>query len=200
MAETLVLFAHPALEKSRVHRRLVEAARSIPGIDVHDLYEAYPDYEVDVSAEQAHLLAHEVVVLQFPLYWYSVPPLLKQWFDLVLTHGWAYGTGGTALRGKVLLSAVTTGGRESAYAPDGLNRHTVLEFLVPLEQTARMCGMEWWAPFLVQGTHLLDEAGIAQSAARYRVALERLRDGKIDSAAARTARYLNDLLDADGGP
>ncbi|MGC4119472.1 MAG: NAD(P)H-dependent oxidoreductase [Myxococcales bacterium] len=155
---------------------------------------------MDVPAEQVRLLAHELIVLQFPLYWYSVPPLLKQWFDLVLTHGWAYGTGGTALRGKVLLAAVTTGGRETAYTPDGLNHHTLSEFLFPVEQTARMCGLEWWAPFLVQGTHLLDEASIARAAAEYRLALEHLRDGKVDPAAARTAPRLNDLVaSAEGG-
>ena len=99
----LVLFAHPAFERSRVHRRLVDAVAELPGITFHDLYEAYPDFDVDVRREQKLLLEHDLVVLQHPFFWYSTPPLVKQWEDLVLEHGWAYGTGGNALHGKRLL-------------------------------------------------------------------------------------------------
>ena len=79
----LVLFAHPALETSRINRRLAEAPQSLEGVTLRDLYEVYPDFDVDVEAEQASLLEHDVVVFQHPLYWYSAPPLLKQWQDLV---------------------------------------------------------------------------------------------------------------------
>src|SRR5512139_1443397 len=121
MPRVLVLFAHPALEKSRVHRRLVERARASDGVTFHDLYEAYPDFDVDVKREQALLLAHDAVVLQHPFYWYSTPALVKQWEDLVLEHGWAYGSRGTMLRGKRMLSAITTGGGEAAYRAQGHN-------------------------------------------------------------------------------
>ena len=96
----LILFAHPALEKSRVNRRLSAAVSSLPGVTFHDLYEAYPDFDVDVRREQELLGSHDLVVLQHPFFWYSIPPLLKQWIDLVLEHGWAYGSEGKALVGK----------------------------------------------------------------------------------------------------
>ena len=171
----LVVLAHPAIHRSRVNRALRDA---IPdGVRVHDLYEAYPEFDVDVAREQALLVDHDVVVLQHPFYWYSTPALVKQWFDLVLEHGWAYGRGGVALAGKWMLSAVTAGGRESSYQPDGANRYTVRQLLAPLEQTANLCGMQWLPPFVVHGTHLLDDAGIRRSADDYRRVLTALRDG-----------------------
>ncbi|NJD19492.1 MAG: NAD(P)H oxidoreductase [Gemmatimonadetes bacterium] len=174
MARVLILFAHPALEKSRVHRRLVAAVPRRDDLTFHDLYEAYPRMDVDVRREQALLTEHEVVVFQFPFYWYSTPPILKQWQDLVLEHGWAYGSKGTALRGKDWLCAVSTGGRAEAYRPDGHNRFTVRQLMAPLEQTARLCGMRFLEPWVIYGTHRLSDAGIGEAAARYRELLEGL--------------------------
>jgi hypothetical protein len=98
--------------------------------------------------QQTLLTSHDVAVFQHPLYWYSVPPLLKQWMDLVLEHGWAYGSTGRALEGKMLQVATTAGGRAGAYGPDGLNRFTFEECLRPIEATARLCRMSYQAPCL----------------------------------------------------
>ncbi len=186
MSRILIIFAHPALEKSRVNRELVGIARNTSGITLHDLYEAYPTFDVDVVFEQEQLLAHDLIILQHPLYWYSVPPLAKQWLDLVLEHGWAYGSRGNALQGKHLLCAVTTGGGASAYQPGGYNRFTLRQFLIPLEQTAVLCKMTFLPPYAVQGTHRMELADIQQAAAEYRTLLESLRDDRLP---------LPDLLD-----
>src|SRR5258708_2220267 len=135
-ARVLVLFAHPAFQKSRINRHLAAAARAVDGITFHDLYEAYPDFQLDVAHEQELLLAHDVIVFQHPFYWYSCPALLKEWLDLVLEYNFAYGPHGTRLHGKTLLSALTTGGPEHAYARDGHNHFTIRELLAPFEQTA----------------------------------------------------------------
>ncbi|RIL06085.1 MAG: NAD(P)H oxidoreductase [Proteobacteria bacterium] len=171
----LVLFAHPALQRSRVQRALAKAVRDLEGVTFHDLYEAYPDFDVDVAREQALLAAHDVVVLQHPLYWYAAPPLVKQWFDLVLEHGWAYGARGTALVGKRFLCAVSAGGDEAAYCAEGENRFSLRQLLAPVEQTARLCGMEFLDPFVVYGTHALGEDEIEAAAAAYAARLGALR-------------------------
>jgi glutathione-regulated potassium-efflux system ancillary protein KefG len=181
----LVLFAHPAFERSRVHRHLVEAVSDLPGVTLHDLYEAYPDFDVDVSREQELLLGHDTVVLQHPFFWYSTPPLVKQWEDLVLEHGWAYGTGGTALHGKRLISAISTGGPERAYCAGGYNRFSIRQLLAPLEQTARLCGMEYLPPFVVFGTLRLGDEQIRGAAADYQRLVEALRDDRVDLDRAR---------------
>ena len=147
----LVVFAHPALQKSRANVRLLRALDGLEGVTLDDLYERYPDFQIDVEHEQALLLDHDHVVLQHPLHWYSVPALLKQWFDLVLAWGWAYGPGGDHLAGKSLQVVTTAGGGVEAYARTGHNRYTVDELLRPIEQTARLCGMRWRPPLVVHG-------------------------------------------------
>ncbi len=187
----LILFAHPALHRSRVNRALVRAVRDVAEVTFHDLYELYPDFDIDRVHEQEALLRHDLLVLQHPFYWYSAPALVKQWIDVVLEHGWAYGAGGEALRGKRMLSVITAGGGERAYTSDGVNGHTIQQLLAPLEQTARLCGMEYLPPYVLHGTHALDDDAIERLAAEYRNVVEALRDGRADLDAARASRYFN---------
>lgn len=176
----LILFAHPALEKSRVNRALGDAVSQLPGVTFRDLYEIYPDLDIRVDEEKALLASHEVIVLQHPFYWYSSPAVLKEYQDLVLEHGWAYGTGGTALRGKRMLQVITTGGSESAYRPGGLNEYPVRDLLRPFERTAALCGMTYLPPFIAYGALRMDSADIEAHADQYRRVVGGLRDGRID--------------------
>lgn len=194
--QILILFAHPALEKSRVNRQLIQAVRELDAVTVHDLYEIYPDFHINVKAEQDLLLAHDIVVFHHPFYWYSSPAMLKEWQDLVLEHGFAYGHEGTALRGKKCLTAITTGGDKEAYRQDGHNRFTIRELLVPFEQTARLCGMEYLPPFVVQGTHRLQERHqIDKHAEDYRAVITALRDDTIAWDELRQAKHFNHSID-----
>ncbi len=189
-AEVLVLVAHPELEQSRANRRMLLAARQLeavaaPGrIEVRDLYALYPDYLIDVAAEQAALAAAKLVVWQHPIHWYGMPPLLKLWLDEVLAFGWAYGPGGTAVRGKDLWLAATTGGPEDSYRPDSYNRYFFDAFLPPYEQTAALCGMRFLPPLLLHGAHKAGEAELAAHAERYVGQLARYPDWpEIESVA-----------------
>lgn len=187
----LVLFAHPALRKSRCNRRLLAAARSVPGVTVRDLYEEYSDFMIDVPREQELLRAHDVIVFQHPFYWYSCPALLKEWMDLVLEYGFAYGEAGSALHGKILVSAITTGGAAESYRRDGLNVYTIGEMLVPFERTAGLCGMRWLPPFLVQSTFTLPPDQLEAHAVDYTALLGDLRDGRVAFEKARKLSSLN---------
>jgi glutathione-regulated potassium-efflux system ancillary protein KefG len=196
MRRVLVLFAHPVLERSRVNRRLVEAIRDLPGVTVHDLYEAYPTLAIDVKHEQQLLVAHDVIVFQHPFYWYSAPAILKEWQDLVLEHGWAYGAGGTQLRGKITLNALSTGGPEHAYRRGGYNRFTIRELMAPWDQTAHLCGMRFLAPFAVHSAlRVATDDDIAAARVSYRRLLEALRDDRIDLDRAAAAGNLAVELD-----
>jgi glutathione-regulated potassium-efflux system ancillary protein KefG len=195
----LVLFAHPVLERSRVNRRLVDAIRDVDGVRVHDLYEAYPTLAIDVEREQALLLDHDVIVFQHPFYWYSVPAILKEWQDLVLEHGWAYGVGGNKLKGKVTLNVITTGGPAHAYQKGGYNRFTIRELLAPWEQTAFLCGMRFLAPFVVHAAlRVVGDADVEPHRRTYRRLLEMLRDDRLDLDGAAAAANLADELDRLG--
>jgi putative NADPH-quinone reductase len=83
----LVIFAHPNIRHSRANRALLEAAGSIPRVTVRDIYHLYPHGYIDVAAEQQALEKADVIVLQHPFYWYSVPALMKEWIDRTLTSG-----------------------------------------------------------------------------------------------------------------
>jgi len=191
MRRILILFAHPVLERSRVNRRLLAAVRDITGVTVHDLYEAYPTLVVDAKREQRLLHDHDVVVFQHPFYWYSTPAILKEWQDLVLEHGWAYGRGGTQLRGKITFNAITTGGPESAYHRAGYNRFTIRELLAPWDQTAHLCGMRFLAPFTVHAAlRVAGDDDVAQARATYRQLIEALRDDRLDLERAATVENL----------
>ena len=158
----LFQFAHPYPHRSKVNRALLEVVRALPNVRVNDLYALYPRLHVDVEREQALLREFDVVVFQHPFYWYSAPALLKEWIDVVLEHGFAYGPGGTALHGKTWLHSVTTGMGEDAYGPEGLNEATMAELLKPFERTARFCGMGWREPLVFHGTYAADAERIAE--------------------------------------
>lgn len=192
----LIFFAHPALQKSRVNRVLIQAVQNVDGITFRDLYETYPEFDIDVKYEQELLKAHDIVVFHHPFFWYSTPAILKEWQDLVLEHGWAYGSQGNALRGKKMLSVLTAGGREAAYQKNAHNRFTIRELLAPIEQTAYLCGMEYLPPFVVHGTHGMKESEIRKHSEDYRRMLEALRDGRVDFDEARRHPRINADLDA----
>jgi glutathione-regulated potassium-efflux system ancillary protein KefF len=161
MADLLVLAAHPQMQHSRVTARVMRrAARNGPDTEVRDLYALYPDYFIDVAAEQAALAAARLVVWLHPIHWYGMPPLMKLWLDEVFSFGWAYGPGGHALRGKSLWLVASTGGAADSYRPDGHNRHPFDDFLPPYIQTAALTGLRWLPPLLLHGAHRADEAAL----------------------------------------
>ena len=85
----LILFAHPRSSASVVQRAMLRAIDGLDGVTLADLYAEYPDFDIDVAREQDRLLAHDLIVLQHPFYWYSSPAIIKEWQDLVLENGWA---------------------------------------------------------------------------------------------------------------
>jgi putative NADPH-quinone reductase len=192
----LVLFAHPSPERSEVNTPLARAAAGIEGVTLVDLYAEYPDFHIDVDREQERLLEHDVIVFLHPLYWYSTPAILKEWQDLVLEHGFAYGSGGDRLHGKIFLDALTAGGLEAAYRAKGYNHYTIGELLHPLEQMADLCGMTWLPPFALFGARkAVEEDRIDEHVADWARILEALRDDRLDLGATRDFGKLNDCLD-----
>jgi glutathione-regulated potassium-efflux system ancillary protein KefF len=159
----LVIHAHPYPQHSRAGKALLNAAKTVPGVVVHSLYERYPDFDIDVAAEQAALTQAKLVVWLHPVYWYSAPALLKQWFEVVLLRGWAYGgqgAEGNALHGKACLWAATIGGPQDMYTAEGAHQRPFADFAAPIEQTAKFCGMTWLPPVLLHGAHVVDEAAL----------------------------------------
>lgn len=190
----LILFAHPRFEKSANNLLLVRHIPDIPEITFHDLYERYPDFNIDLENEKKLLADHQIIVWHHPFYWYSAPPLLKQWIDLVLEFGWAYGPGGNALEGKIAFNSITTGGQRSAYSREGYNRYTIQELLAPFDQTAFLCKMIYLPPFAMHGTHRISDEEKLLTASTYRNLLERLAEGDFSVNEIRKYACLNDWM------
>ena len=194
MPRILILFAHPVLEKSRMQQVLLAAASGMPDVTVTDLYELYPQFEIDIDREQDLLTRHDIIIWQHPFYWYSCPALLKQWIDLVLEHGWAYGRTGTALAGKKIFNVITSGANAEAYEPGGFNKYTVREYLKPFERTAELCRTTYWPPFWVPGVHRMQQGEIEEYGIRYYTLLTALRKGQISEEEVLRAPLLNDFV------
>ncbi|MFN8259158.1 MAG: NAD(P)H-dependent oxidoreductase [Bacteroidales bacterium] len=194
MRKILILFAHPRFEHSVVNQALVKAVKNKPTITFRDLYELYPDFDIDVKKEQELLLSHDIIIWQHPFYWYSCPPLLKQWLDLVLEFNWAYGPKGNALEGKVIFSAITTGGAREAYRQEGRNRFPLKHLLSPFIQTAYLCKMRYLPPFAVQGTHRLGAEELDNYASDYLKLLNYLAQTEKIGTNIESYELLNDYI------
>lgn len=188
----LILFAHPNLDKSHVQKKLITYANELSDVYVHDLYEQYPDFNIHIEHEKDLLLKHDIIIWQHPVYWYSCPPLLKQWIDLVLEYGWAYGKNGVQLKGKWILNCVSSGGAEEAYQKDGRNRYSLNEFFRPFEQTARLCGMHYLPPFAIQGVNKLSEQAIIEKVELYKNLLSLLIENRFELSYLERLNSLNE--------
>ena len=191
----LIIFAHPALQKSRINVELSKAINSIEGVTFRDLYELYPDFLIDVNIEQQLLLEHDVIVFQHPFYWYSGPAIIKEWIDLVLQYGFAYGHEGTALVGKYMMNAISTGASAEAYTKEGVHYYDIREFLRPFERTAALCGMNYIPPFVVHhSSELIVQEEISVYSDLYKKIIIALRDKYIDINAMNEFDYINDFM------
>ncbi|MGH1363720.1 MAG: NAD(P)H-dependent oxidoreductase [Calditrichia bacterium] len=198
MKKILILFAHPALEKSRINKQIIADLDNLENVTFRDLYELYPDFNIDVQEEQQLLLEHDIIIFQHPFYWYSTPAILKEWQDLVLEHGWAYGSEGKALAGKWLMNAMTAGGGKESYNAEGFNQYTIREFLQPIERTAILCKMHYLAPMVLHGTHSCTTTKVTTFKAQYLKLLKRLVEDELPLSTLQSAAYMNDLFKGDG--
>lgn len=187
----LIIHAHPYPSRSRATHALLQAALTLPEVTVHSLYERYPDFDIDIAAEQAALAEAHLTVWLHPFYWYSAPGLMKHYFDKVLALGWAYGGNsggnsgnsnsgnsnsndrdGRALHGKHCLWVPSTGGDHDAYRASGIHEHAFADFVKPIEMTARFCGMFWQPPFVVHGAHVISDDELGAKADAFKLRLQ----------------------------
>ena len=152
MKKTLMILAHPNLEMSVANKIIAEKVRNLKNIEVRDITKLYPDFKINVEAEQEALINVDRIIFQYPIQWYNMPPILKQWFDQVLTYGFAYGGNTYNLDGKEMMASVTTGGTEEVYA-GGI----VSKILFPLEATASFCKMKYISPIVLHGIMVMPE-------------------------------------------
>lgn len=191
----LILFAHPAMQKSRVNKRLIESLSNVEGVTFHDLYDSYPDLYIDVEREKSLLLENDIIIFHHPFYWYSSPAIIKEWQDLVLEFGFAYGPGGTALEGKIMMNVISAGASRNAYKRGGHNKYSIREFLRPFEQTANLCHMKYLPPFVLHDAMNINvNLDLHFYSELLRNMLTLLMNNKIDVDELEEFEYMNDYF------
>ncbi|GEN77249.1 NAD(P)H-dependent oxidoreductase [Chryseobacterium hagamense] len=150
---TLLILGHPDIENSIANKTIIgELEAGSPEIEIRNLSALYPDFRIDMKAEQEALLRHQHIVFQYPLYWYNMPAILKHWFDVVFTYQFAYGSEGDKLKGKSFIPSFTVGAPESEYHTLGEHHFRICEFCKNLEQTAYYTQMNYKDALYFHGT------------------------------------------------
>jgi len=166
--KTLVILVHPDMENSRINKSWKEELEKYPDkITIHELYKEYPDWNIDIKKEQELILKHDNIIFEFPLYWYSSPPILKKWLDDVLSFNWAYGNE-YRLKGKNIGFAVSVGGPKKEYSKTGSVRFSMDEILVPFEATVKYIKANLISHYILfDATESLNEKKLLESAEGY---------------------------------
>jgi glutathione-regulated potassium-efflux system ancillary protein KefG len=197
MSKVLILFAHPSQNRSEINILLYNAS-NIEGVTLVDLYTEYPNYRINIQREQSRLAEHDIIVFMFPLYWYSTPAILKEWQDLVLEYGFAYGHDGKALQGKKFFCATTAGGPENAYQSEGMNHYSINELLQPLEQMASLCNMQYLPPFVLFGARTArEENRVELHINQWEALLKNIIDDRFDYESANKNRLMNHISNVE---
>ena len=144
MKDILIISGHTDLAASVANRTILETlGERLPEAEIVKLDELYPDFKIDVENEQRRLLRADIIVLQFPVLWYSVPSILERWMEETFRHGFSHGSTGDKLKGKKLVLSFTTGAPEEMYSHDGPMGYTIDEFLPCYKATCRLTQMEY---------------------------------------------------------
>ncbi|SDN88581.1 NAD(P)H-dependent oxidoreductase [Ensifer sp. YR511] len=132
----------------------------------------------DIAAEQAKLADADLVIFQFPVWWFGMPAILKGWADRVFARGFAYLAGRKydtgMFKGKLAMVAATTGTSADTYAPDGIDGD-ILTVLWPIHNGLfRYSGFDVLPPYVAFMPGREDEAGRKRQLDGYRQHLENL--------------------------
>ena len=172
----LVILAHPYIHRSHANKNILQNITKNKHVKINNLYEKYPDFHINIQLEQELLRQASLIVFQFPIYWYNVPALLKQWQEVVLTRQFIADdhTPNQALRGKPMLAVVTTGHKRQSYRQDAFDNYALEDFLRPLEQLSMHCGMNFQVPLSLHQAHRATSNELSQFSDLYLQRIEQL--------------------------
>jgi glutathione-regulated potassium-efflux system ancillary protein KefG len=189
----LLLLFHPRLESSHVNNHVYNVLTK-QDIVIKDMYDLYPDFNIDVELEKTDLLNADIIIMQHPMYWYAAPPLYKQWIDLVLEYGWAYGKNGNKLRGKKVFHIVSSGGSYESYCREGKNVYSYHELMRPFELTYKLCHMEYFPPYIIPGANNLDKSNLNEHSFKIQNLITKMMNTLVEDIVTKDLIFLNDIV------
>lgn len=193
MKNILIVFAHPAISESKIHKALLPGLADKEYITLHKIYDHYPDFLIDEEREMMLLDAHDIIVWQFPVFWFSGPALLKQWMDVVLRFNWAYGPKGNALKDKWVFNAISTGDAKETFCKGGENDCSIQDYIKPFSQSAKLCKMNYLPPFWVDNSYKISKEELSKSRLMYHTLLEGLANEQWTLEEIQKHTFLNQL-------
>ena len=145
MQNILVVSGHTDLNNSVANKAILERLENkLPQAEFVYLDKLYSDFQIDVEAEQEKLLNADIIVLQFPIFWYAMPSLLSRWLEETFQHGFSHGSTGDKLKGKKLIASFTTGAPEFMYSYEGAQKYPIEDFLPPIKAMCNLCGLDYF--------------------------------------------------------
>ena len=138
MKNTLIILAHPKIEESIGNKTIVENLSQLENTTLRDLTQLYPNFKIDIKAEQEALLKADTIIFQYPLFWYSTPAILKEWIDQVIQYGFAFGKDNYNLENKKVIVSFTIGSPIKDYPNEIIQKITF-----PFQGLASYCKMEY---------------------------------------------------------
>ena len=145
MKNVLIVSGHTDLKNDSVANKQImeDLTELLPDAELSILDELYPDFKIDVKSEQEKLEKSDIIVLQFPLFWYAMPSIMNKWMEDTFKHGWSHGSTGDNLQGKKLIASFTAGAPEEAYHKDGIMGFEIEDYLPAIKSMCGLCGMEF---------------------------------------------------------
>ena len=144
MKKVLVISGHTNLNESVANKAILETIeKKLPEAEIVKLDQLYPDFKIDVAKEQERLMRADIIVLQFPVFWYSAPSILERWMEETFKHGFSHGSTGDKLKGKKLVLSFTTGAPAEMYSHDGAMGYDIEDFLPCFKATCRLTQMDY---------------------------------------------------------
>ena len=145
MENVLIVCGHSDLNNDSVaNKQIIEDLKELlPDAEISILDELYPDYKIDTEKEQKKLEKSDIIILQFPLFWYGMPSIMNKWMEDTFKHGWSHGSTGDKLQNKKLIASFTAGAPEEAYQKEGLMGYEIEEYLPSIKSMCMLCGMEF---------------------------------------------------------
>ena len=140
----LLISGHTNLAASVANKTIIETVQKLlPEVEVVKLDKLYPDFKINVPVEQQRLVKADIIVLEFPIFWYSAPSILERWMEETFQHGFSHGSTGDKLKGKKLVLSFTTGAPAEMYSHDSPMGYTIEELLPCFKATCKLCQMEF---------------------------------------------------------